>query len=90
MLGITDRAGEVLNTILEHAQAEDNQCVRLDLSRVDSRLAIDREHPGDEIFTFRGKKVLAVDPYAAEECAYRMLDCKGTTFFFTSPASWLD
>lgn len=85
MFAITDRAGEVLKTILEQVHAEKNQCIRLDLSSVREGLRIDREMLGDEVVLYEGKKVLTVDPYTAETCALQTLDCDGGRFILLGP-----
>lgn len=85
MFAITERAGEVLKTILERVQPKDNQCIRLDLCSLREGLRIDHEMVGDEVVLYEGKKVLAIDPYTAETCALQTLDCDGSRFILLGP-----
>lgn len=85
MFAITDRAGTVLKTILEQVHAEENQCIRLDLSSLREGLRVDREQVGDEVVVFEGQKVLTVDAYTAEKCALQTLDCDGLRFILVGP-----
>jgi hypothetical protein len=80
MVRITARTGKTLETILSLARVRDDYCIRLDVS---GSFCIDRERPGDEVVRFAGRKVLTLDPYAAELCVSRKLDCNGGSFFFT-------
>lgn len=84
MIRITERTGKTLEMILRLAKAREGHYVRLDIPS--NCFSIDRERPGDEVVTFAGKKVLTLDPYSAELCGSRNLDCDGSAFFFSD--SW--
>src|SRR5262245_46683645 len=85
MFAITNRAAVVLKTILENVKSRNNQCVRLDLFSAREGLRVDHEQVGDEVVVYEGKKVLAVDPYTAEKCAQKTLDCDGLRFMLVGP-----
>lgn len=85
MFAVTDRAAVVLKTILEKVAAPKSYCVRLDLFSVREGLRVDHEQVGDEVVLYEGKKVLAVDPYTAEKCALKTLDCDGLRFMLVGP-----
>jgi hypothetical protein len=77
---VTERAGEMLTLILHASHSDEEDCIRLDLSTTAEGLRIGRELVGDEVVTFEGRKVLAMDPYTAETCARHVLDCEDGRF----------
>src|SRR5262245_27714355 len=88
MFEVTERAGEILRMLLARTDIEEDQCMRLDLASAQIGLRIDREQVGDETVTYEGTKVLALDPYTAEECASRTLDCDGHRFILLGGRLW--
>ena len=76
-------AGEMLVRIIEQANAKEKQCIRLDYSAGESGMRLDCRHPEDELITFEGRKILAMDPYTAENCARQVLDWEEGHFFFS-------
>lgn len=80
MICISERAGEALENVLVHTDTAEGECVRLAILSGHVGLEIDKEHLGDEIYSYHGRKVLVVDPRSAEVCTGKMLDCRGEHF----------
>jgi hypothetical protein len=76
-MNITERAGDLLYQILQQTQVPENRCLRLNLTVPGAELVLGREEPGDEIVSYRGRRVLALDAYTAEACVNRLLDFNG-------------
>lgn len=77
---VTERACEMLTSILHATQAAEEESIRLDLSSAAAGLRIDREMLGDETVEFDGKKILMMDAYTAETVARHVLDCEEGRF----------
>ena len=90
MLTLTRRAGIVLRTLLDQRPISDRLFVRLDLHSEGCALAIDQERTGDEAVSFEGKKTIIMDPYTAESCVGRMLDCNGMEFILRAGYEFSD
>lgn len=81
MLGITERAGKVLEAVLDRSpRQKENQLVRLVLAGPEGDMRLDARHDGDEVIAFAGRDVLVLDPHSAERCDGRTLDCDGRDF----------
>jgi hypothetical protein len=92
---VTERACEMLTTILHATQAAEEESIRLDLSSTAAGLRIDREMIGDEIVEFDGKRILLLDVYTAETVARHVLDCEQGRFVLMAMEpeatnAWLD
>jgi hypothetical protein len=78
MVKVTARAGRILQAVLSATKAGKNCCLRLDLSG--PGFSLDRIRPGDEVVSFGGRNVLALDPYTAETCGSCVLDWNEQSF----------
>jgi Fe-S cluster assembly iron-binding protein IscA len=93
MLRLTESAAFHLATLLEKAQGNDDEAIRLEAGPDGWRLTLDHECPGDEAFGYRGRKVLLLSAGVAETLEDSTLDLSetesGRSLHLTGPADFL-
>jgi hypothetical protein len=82
MKGITDRAGEVLQTVLSEDDRRGQKLVRLFVERGRRNMVVDTDLPAlsDTVFKYKDQGVLVVDFVTTTQLAGSMLDYQDGTF----------
>jgi Fe-S cluster assembly iron-binding protein IscA len=81
MEAITPNAGEALESILKREMAPEDKCVRLKLNESgQGSMNLDTEREGDRVFKHNDRKVLLVDPDAAQRCEGKKLEYTNAHF----------
>jgi Fe-S cluster assembly iron-binding protein IscA len=94
MLRLTESAACHLARLLEHAQHDYGEAIRLEAGEDGWRLALDRECRGDATFDYRGRRVLLLSARVAKTLEDGTLDLSetenGPSLQLTGPADFMN
>jgi Fe-S cluster assembly iron-binding protein IscA len=94
MLRLTESAACHLARLLEQAQRDDGDAIRLEAGEDGWRLTLDREYPGDATFDYSGRRVLLLSAGVAKTLEDGTLDLSetenGPSLQLTGPADFMN